>query len=552
MTPLERFKNLIFIDKQDIYQIILYSVIGGLVSLSLPLGIQSIINFIQAGKISTSWIVLIFIVVIGVAFVGYLKIMQYRITENLQQKIFVRSSFEFAYRFPKVKFNELQNQYPPELANRFFDTLSVQKGFSKLLLEISGAALQILFGILLLSLYHTFFIFFGFILLALLYLIFKINFKNGLETSLNESKYKYKVAHWIQEIARNHLSFKNNSIFNFSMKKNDILVNEYLKQRENHFRVLLKQFIQLTTFKVIITAGLLIIGGLLVINQKMNIGQFVAAEIIILSIITAVEKLFTGLELFYDVLTSLEKLGSVVDMELEEDINNISTNYNIDGDKLTIDTDNLTFSYPKSDKIILKNVNLSIKAKEHTLILGENGSGKSTLIHLLARLIEPSSGSIFINNTDYKKYSSEHYRSKIGIITADEMPFDGTILENIICNNPKIKMETVFNLMEKLKLTEAIKALPKGLDTPISSEGKQISSSTIQRIVLARCIVNQPKLLFLENPLDKSDEQTCREIIDYLSDDKNPWTLVVVSKNSYWKQICKQTIHLVKGEIKTN
>jgi ABC-type bacteriocin/lantibiotic exporter with double-glycine peptidase domain len=552
MTPLERFKNLIFIDKQDIYQIILYSVIGGLVSLSLPLGIQSIINFIQAGKISTSWIVLIFIVVIGVAFVGYLKIMQYRITENLQQKIFVRSSFEFAYRFPKVKFNELQNQYPPELANRFFDTLSVQKGFSKLLLEISGAALQILFGILLLSLYHPFFIFFGFILLALLYLIFKINFKNGLETSLNESKYKYKVAHWIQEIARNHLSFKNNSIFNFSMKKNDILVNEYLKQRENHFRVLLKQFIQLTTFKVIITAGLLIIGGLLVINQKMNIGQFVAAEIIILSIITAVEKLFTGLELFYDVLTSLEKLGSVVDMELEEDINNISTNYNIDGDKLTIDTDNLTFSYPKSDKIILKNVNLSIKAKEHTLILGENGSGKSTLIHLLARLIEPSSGSIFINNTDYKKYSSEHYRSKIGIITADEMPFDGTILENIICNNPKIKMETVFNLMEKLKLTEAIKALPKGLDTPISSEGKQISSSTIQRIVLARCIVNQPKLLFLENPLDKSDEQTCREIIDYLSDDKNPWTLVVVSKNSYWKQICKQTIHLVKGEIKTN
>lgn len=552
MTPLERFKNLIFIDKQDIYQIILYSVIGGLISLSLPLGIQSIINFIQAGKISTSWIVLIFIVVIGVAFVGYLKIMQYRITENLQQKIFVRSSFEFAYRFPKVKFNELQNQYPPELANRFFDTLSVQKGFSKLLLEISGAALQIIFGILLLSLYHPFFIFFGFILLALLYLIFKINFKKGLETSLNESKYKYKVAHWIQEIARNHLSFKNNSIFNFSMKKNDILVNEYLKQRENHFQVLLKQFIQLTSFKVIITAGLLIIGGLLVINQKMNIGQFVAAEIIILSIITAVEKLFTGLELFYDVLTSLEKLGSVVDMELEEDFNNISTNYNVDGDELTIDADNLTFSYPKSDKIILKNVNLSIKPKEHTLILGENGSGKSTLIRLLARLIEPTSGSIFINNTDYKKYSSEHYRSKIGIITADEMPFDGTILENIICNNPKIKMETVFNLIEKLKLTEAIKALPKGLDTPISSEGKQISSSTIQRIVLARCIVNQPKLLFLENPLDKSDEQTCREIIDYLSDNKNPWTLVVVSKNSYWKQICKQTIHLVKGEIKTN
>ena len=110
-------------NKKDIYQILMYAILGGVISLSLPLGIQSIVNFIQAGKVSTSWIVLVIMVVIGVAFVGILKIMQYRITENLQQKIFVRSSFEFAYRFPKIKFNELHNQYPPELANRFFDTL---------------------------------------------------------------------------------------------------------------------------------------------------------------------------------------------------------------------------------------------------------------------------------------------------------------------------------------------------------------------------------------------------------------------------------------------
>jgi ABC-type bacteriocin/lantibiotic exporter with double-glycine peptidase domain len=380
-------------------------------------------------------------------------------------------------------------------------------------------------------------------------LIFKINFNVGLETSLKESKYKYKIAHWLQEIARNHLSFKSNSIFNYSLHKNDKLVNEYLKQRESHFQVLMKQFVQLTGFKILITAGLLIIGGLLVINQQMNIGQFVAAEIIILSIIAAVEKLFSGLELFYDVLTSLEKLGSVVDMELEEDIQN--SNYLVDRNKITIETENVSFSYPKSDKEILKNINLSIEPKQHTLILGENGSGKTTLIRLLARLIEPTSGSIFINNTNYKKYSSDEYRSKIGIITAHEMPFEGTILENITCNNPEIKMEMVFDLIEKLKLTEAIKALPQGLDTRISSEGKQINSSTIQKIVLARCIINEPKLLFLENPLDKSDEQTCKEIIDFLSAEKHPWTLVVASKNNYWKQICKQTILLEKGEIKS-
>ena len=244
MSPIERFKNLIIVDKKDVYQLLIYAVLAGLISLSIPLGIQSIINFIQAGQVSTSWIVLVFIVVIGVAFVGILKIMQFRITENIQQKIFVRSSFEFAYRFPKIKFNQIYKYSPPELANRFFDTLTVQKGFSKLILEVSTSALQIIFGILLLSLYHPFFIFFGIILLVLLYFIFKINFDSGLETSLKESKYKYKVAHWLQEIARNHLSFKNGKLFDFSLNKNDSLVNEYLSHRESHFKVLRKQFIQ--------------------------------------------------------------------------------------------------------------------------------------------------------------------------------------------------------------------------------------------------------------------------------------------------------------------
>ena len=317
MTPLERFKNLIQLDKKDIYQIYLYSLFAGIISLSLPLGVQSIVNFIQAGKVSTSWIILVIIVVIGVALVGVLRIMQFRITENLQQKIFVRASFEFAYRFPRIRHSAFYNEYPPELANRFFDTLTVQKGVAKLLLDISTALLQILFGIVLLSLYHSFFIFFGFVLVGLLYFIYKVNFNNGLETSLKESKFKYKVAHWLQEIARNHISFKNNTLFQFSLDKNDALVNEYLEHRENHFKILQKQFAQLVGFKVLITAGLLLIGGLLVLNQQMNIGQFVAAEIVILTIIAAVEKLFSGLELFYDVLTSLEKMGAVVDMEME-------------------------------------------------------------------------------------------------------------------------------------------------------------------------------------------------------------------------------------------
>ncbi len=547
MTPLERFKNLILIDKRDIYQIMLYSLFGGLISLTLPLGIQSIVNFIQAGKVSTSWGILVIVVVIGVILVGVFKIMQYRITENLQQKIFVRSSFDFAYRFPKIKFNQLYNQYPPELANRFFDTLSIQKGFSKLLLDISTAILQILFGMILLSLYHPFFILFGLLLLGLLYIIFKGNFKIGLETSLKESKFKYKVAHWIQEIARNHLSFKNQNLFEFSLNKNDILVSDYLNYREKHFRILKKQFIQLVGFKTIITAGLLIIGGILVLNQQMNIGQFVAAEIVILTIITAVEKLFGGLELFYDVLTSLEKLGAVSDLEVERE--NKLQNFLIENEDITLEVKNVSYKYPESEIPILNKINLTINPKDRIVIKGTNGSGKSTLIRLLAKILEPSAGILFVNNMNIDKINIGNYRSKVGLITRDDSTFEGSILDNITCQNQSIKMSEINYILEKVQLIDFIKTLPLGLDTPLFPEGKQINASVAQKIILARCILSKPEILLLEDPINKVDKEHSIKIIEFLMDVNNPWTLVVTAGNENWEKQATKTITLENGQI---
>jgi len=276
MEPLKRFLNLLKLDKKDVSQLFFYAMFSGLISLSLPLGIQAIINFIQSGRMSASWIVLIIMVVIGVALVGILSLMQLRISENLQQKIFVRSSFEFAARLPKIKQWQLYNSYAPELATRFFDTLSIQKGTSKLLLDFSAALLQISFGLILLSLYHPYFIIFGLLLFLLLYFVFRFSYTSGLETSMKESKFKYKVANWLHEMARNNYSFKSEINYDFALQKNNLLVTDYLNYREKHFNIIKRQFSQLIVFKVIITAGLLLIGGFLVLSQKMNIGQFVA------------------------------------------------------------------------------------------------------------------------------------------------------------------------------------------------------------------------------------------------------------------------------------
>ena len=545
-SPLQRLINLLKLDKKDISQIFFYAIFAGLVSLSLPLGIQAIINLIQSGRVSVSWIVLVVIVIIGVALVGILSLMQLRITENLQQKIFVRSSFEFGYRLPKIKFEELYNQYPPELANRFFDTITIQKGVSKLLIDFSTALLQITFGIILLSLYHPFFIIFGILLLVLLYIIFKFSYNSGLSTSLKESKYKYKVVSWLQEMGRNNFSFRKKSNFEYALTKNDKLVGEYLNYREKHFGIIKRQFIQLIAFKIIITAGLLFIGGYLVLNQKMNIGQFVAAEIVILLVISSVEKIIVGLETLYDVLTAVEKIGQISDLQMEE---SETANNEICYTNMTLESENIQFKFPDTSEYVLDKINLKIEQSEKIYLEGDNGSGKTTLIRILSGLLHPTSGSFFINDDTYRKIDLDQYRSQIATIINGETPFEGTIFENITFNNPSISQDDLKWAIESVQLGAFIKSLPKGLDTKIFPEGRQLSSSNAQKILLARSIINKPKILFLEDAFDKMDAKITQEVVDFITSSENKWTLIVSSKNTYWKQKCNRTITMSEGKI---
>lgn len=546
LTAWQRLVRMLELDKKDVLQVFYYAIFAGLVNLSLPLGIQAIINLLQGAQVSTSWIILVILVTLGVVFVGVLQLMQIRIIENIQQKIFTRASFEFAYRFPKIKMSELQNYYPPELANRFFDTLTIQKGLSKILVDFPAALLQILFGLILLSFYHPFFIIYGFLLLILIYLVFKYTAIKGLQTSLGESRSKYKVAHWIQEIARSIVSFKLSGKTNLALRKNDFLVSNYLKYRESHFRILVLQFTQMIGFKVLVTAGLLVIGGVLVLNQQMNIGQFVAAEIIILLVITSVEKLIVGLESLYDVLTSLEKLGQVVDKELEPQ----------DGEKpftpdqgFTVELEGVNYKVPGTEKQILDDINLIITESCTILIKGPNGSGKSTLLRLIAGLIQPDKGSIFINDVSLKGIHLNYYRSHLGQSLIEESPFEGTILENITFGDESISSEDLYWALEKIGLLDFVKQQPKGLQTILYPEGKQIPYTISKKIILARSVVRKPKLLILKDPLDQFNAEEAKKIMDFLADRSHSWALVVVSQNPNWVSRCGRIITMSKGRI---
>ena len=547
LSPLDRFWKMLKPDQKEIKNVYTYAIFNGLINLSLPLGIQAIINLIQGGQLNTSWVILVILVTVGVAMTGILQIYQLRIVENLQQKIFTRAAFEFAYRVPRIKMEQLYKQYAPELMNRFFDIVTVQKGLSKILIDFTAAGLQIIFGLILLSFYHPFFILFSLLLIILLYAIFKITAKKGLETSLQESKNKYKTAHWLEELARTNTTFKLTGKTPLPLSRTNKNIDNYLVSRESHFQVLIRQFSLMVMFKVLMTLGLLAIGGILVMDQLMNIGQFVAAEIIILLIMNSVEKLISSLETIYDVLTGIEKVGQVTDLELEKNTG-LDIEVECQSPGMQVDLINLSFKYPENSELTLKKLNFSVKRGSLVSLVGQNGSGKSTLIRLLAGMYELQSGQILYDEIGKESFSVESLRSAIGDCLSQEELFQGSVFENVTMGKD-ISMSKVKETCRKIHLTDFINNLPHGYDTILDPQGSGLAESTVQKLLVARAILNAPKLLLVEDNLDAIDEKEKTDIIDFLRDKNNNWTVIAATKNPYLISNSEQVIELKNGSI---
>jgi ABC-type bacteriocin/lantibiotic exporter with double-glycine peptidase domain len=546
ISPLSRLYRMLKLDRRDILQTFYYAIFAGVLNLSVPLGIQAIVNFIQGGRASTSWIVLVVLVTTAVAFVGVLELMQLRIVENIQQKVFTRASFDFAYRFPKIRMNDFENSYPPEQANRFFDILSVQKGVSKLLLDFPAAIIQIFFGLVLLSLYHPVFIGFGVLLILLIFLVFKFTASKGMETSLDESKRKYKVAHWLQEIARSLLSFKLSGNTELALNNNDKYATKYLNAREGHFKILKIQYIKMIIFKVLVTGGLLAVGGMLVLDGQMNIGQFVAAEIIILLIMGSVEKLTRGLDSVYDVLTSLEKLGQVLDMRLEkiEAQNSLPA-----GEPLDIELLDVDYQAEDTKATILKGINLKVKPGEKVLVDGANGSGRNSLLKLISGVTEASSGVIYVNDLPLKSLKINEYRSRVGVFFPEEAPFEGSLLENLTFGNDTISEKEIFEAVKAVGLSQFLRQQPNGINSIIYPEGKFISNLERKKIILARAILKKPDLLILKEPLELFSTIEAKNLMKFFTDPKHKWSLLVAGRAEQWEKVCNKKIVLENGRI---
>lgn len=536
-SPVARILNLLRLERKEITAVYFYATLNGLIQLSLPVGVQAIIGYVLGASMRASLVVLIALVVLGVLIAGIMQINQMKIIEKIQQKLFVRYSFAFAQHIPNLDLKRNDAVYLPELINRFFDVPLLQKSLSKILLDIPTAVIQILFGLLLLSFYHPAFILFGILLVTILILILKYTGGKGLETSLLKSKFKYKVAAWLEEMARVIKSTKLAKQNDLHLQKTDEQVSNYLIARNNHFRVLLFQFNVLVIFKTVITAAMLIVGTMLMVNQQLTVGQFIAAEIVILLVLNSVEKLIINLGSVYDTLTAVEKASEITDKPVEKNGTLVLSDT---GTGIKLEMKEVSFSYT-GETNILQNISLKIEANEKVCISGKDSSGKSTLLKLMTGSYTDFNGSILVDDIPLGNYNLSSLRGQTGVLMSQQDIFQGTLLENIALGNPAITIDVVKEYAARTGLHDFITALKDGYDTMLDPTGKRLARNVVHRILLVRALVSKPRLLLLEEPWMNMSREHRSQILQLLNEIKNT-TLVVVTNDEEFIQQCDKVI----------
>ncbi len=527
-TPLERLAELIRLDRSDLWLLLTYTILTGIFALAVPLAAQALVNTIAAGISAQPLVVLTLLVGVGLLIAGCLKLAQIKLVELFQQRVFARVALDLGVRLPRIRQSALADQYAPELVNRFFDTLTIQKTGAKILLDGLAAALQAIVGLVLISFYSPFLLLFGVVLLvAFLFICFVLGI-GGLRTSIHESVQKYKVAEWLEELARCHISFKMDGVQPFLTARTDQLVLNYIHARTQHFSVVWRQSVGNYLFQALASAGTLGIGGWLVINRSLTLGQLVAAELIVVSVLMALDKLVRLADQVYDLLTALDKVGHITDLPMERPHGRPIPSQ---GGGATVECRGVRFSHVPGVPV-LAGIDLRVERGQRVSLVGASGAGKTTLANLLCGLDDPSHGIVEVNGVDVRIADLDELRRLTGFVSDDNEIFEGTIEENVAVGRPDVKTLEVRWALGQAQLLEDLVRFTEGIRSPLVSSGRNLSNGQQQRLLIARAIADRPHLLILDEAFTGIDDRTKLRILDALYSPDNPWTIIDISHDA--------------------
>lgn len=506
-NPQRRLITLLISEKKDLGIILGYGICSGIFALIIPIAVQTLVNTIAFGSLLQPILVLTLLVLLILGLSAFLRGLQVYLMEKVQQRIFARTSLTLAHHIPKVKMSAIEGEQGPELINRFFDILTVQKSTALIMIDGLSIFLQTLVGMALLAFYHPILLAFDLFLVGLIFTVVFYLGKGAIQTSIIESKKKYEVANWLEILSRFPLVFKKTQAEEFIFEKSDLITSHYIKGRTKHFRILLRQIIGALSLQVFASSALLSLGGWLVVKRQLTLGQLVAAELIVTSVVTGVGKFGKYLESYYDLIAAADKLGDLLDLPTESSRDIVQAlSPKFPSQPAALSVVNLSYA-PNQDQFKLSQVSAKVNPGEKVIIYGGRSSGKSTLCDLLYLLKEPQSGCIELDGISHKDMSLSHFRSQVSLLRGADL-FDGTLLENLCIHQKTVSLDDIYKILDQLGILEEMKQLPNGLMTNIVGGRSSLSATQAKLIALARTLLARPRLLLLDAFLDDLDDDS--------------------------------------------
>ena len=523
-TPLRRLWAILRPESSDIWIIVVFSVITGLLALASPLAVESLVTTVAFGRMLQPIVILALILFGFLAFSAALEALKTYIVEIIQRRLFARVSADLAFRLPRTQVATLDHHDARELVNRFFDIVTIQKASALLLLDGTSLVLGTLIGMAVLAFYHPWLLGFDLILLAMVAFMILVLGRGAIQSSIKESKAKYHMAAWLENLAICPNAFRLGGAAEFALDRADRLTHDYLKYRGKHFHILMRQVIFALGMQALASTILLGMGGWLVISGELTLGQLVAAELIVTVIVGSFAKMGKFMESFYDVMASVDKLGHLFDLKMERQDGLLQGIGDLPA--------RVVYSHVEHGDAhhgqLFSNFELEVAAGERLMLVGDSGSGKSLLLDFLYGLRIPDAGHVTINGLEPENLRHDVLRRQVALVREAEIVL-GTVAENVHLERPDISTMDVQQALVDVGLFEQILQLPQGMDTELFGQGNPLTPNQVRKLMLARAIVGQPRLLLIDGLLDALPDEEALELTRMLANPTQPWTLIMVT-----------------------
>ncbi|MBC7544882.1 MAG: ABC transporter ATP-binding protein [Candidatus Sericytochromatia bacterium] len=539
-SAMGRLLALVRTEVGDIAVVTAYAVAIGILSLVVPLTVQSLVNTVAFGALLQPLVVLTLVVLLALGAAAGLRVIQTHVVEMLQRRLFVRTAIDLAYRLPRVALGGYGKYHGPEMVNRFFDVLTLQKAASGLLLDGLGVVLTTLIGMVLLAFYHPLLLAFDVVLVIGIAIILVGLGRNAIVTSIKESHAKYAVAGWLEELARHPLAFKSVSASHYALQQSESLVRTYLSARDKHYRVFRRQLIGSLGLQVLASAVLLGLGGWLVIERQLTLGQLVAAELVVTKVVEGFAKLSKHLEMLYDLLAAVDKLGSLVDLPLDR-FGGVEMP---DTAAAVVALRQVTI-VSKGEGVAVRDADMFLQAGSRVALTVNTGSGLRPLIDVLTGFGVPSAGAVELDGRDTRELDLGEMRGRVAVVRDVEI-FGGTIAGNVSVGRPDAAPAEIRQALAAVDLLQVALELPDGLQTLVKTGGAPLTNDQALRLMVARAIVSQPRLLVLDETLDVLGTAARQMLLATLCLPDNPWTLLIVTQREDVMAYC-DTVYALEG-----